>query len=540
MYITKSLIFKCAAGVFAAVIAAGLICSDKMTYEPKSENHSVYAADQFILSQHEVTLGKGESMRLYTNKNVVFVSSDTDIISVTEDGIVTANNTGKAYITARSENAEQVCSIEVKNEPDNVDVNIKDITVGIGETLIINAIIPENTASYEKTFFTGDKSIVEYNSDINQFKAISDGKTKIGITLYNGKTAECNVTVLKAPEYVSLSVNNIIMSVGENIKLNAITPEGCGGKITFSCNNEKIIKNDDSGNITALDKGEATITVTTYNGKTDKCRIIIKDEPEDFELSKKEINLREGKRTTLRVKLPEGTASYGMKFLTDDTDIINIKQSNETAIIEAVKEGKAIIKVKLHNGTEKSCNVTVTKGPVIEIIDGVTYMDGILIVNKSYPLPKNYGNGLDKKAESAFNKMAADALKDNISLRIVSGYRSYDTQAELYESYCIRSGQKEADRFSARPGHSEHQSGLAMDINSVYDSFAFTEEAKWLKDNCYKYGFIIRYPEDKEDITGYKYESWHIRYVGRELAEYLYKNNLTLEEYFGIKSEYQT
>ena len=101
-------------------------------------------------------------------------------------------------------------------------------------------------------------------------------------------------------------------------------------------------------------------------------------------------------------------------------------------------------------------------------------------------------------------------------------------------------GQASADTFSARPGHSEHQTGLAIDVNSVDDSFRGTPEAIWLADNCYKYGFIIRYPEGKEGITGYKYEPWHIRYVGSEIAKKVHDagSNATLEEIYGLSSQY--
>jgi LAS superfamily LD-carboxypeptidase LdcB len=99
-------------------------------------------------------------------------------------------------------------------------------------------------------------------------------------------------------------------------------------------------------------------------------------------------------------------------------------------------------------------------------------------------------------------------------------------------------GQSTADTFSARPGHSEHQTGLAIDVNSIDDSFAATPESAWLASNAHRYGFIIRYPKGKEHITGYKYESWHIRYLGVDTATAVYNSGLTLEEYLGIDSKY--
>ena len=183
---------------------------------------------------------------------------------------------------------------------------------------------------------------------------------------------------------------------------------------------------------------------------------------------------------------------------------------------------------------------TTSKGFKGEVIDGVTYIDGVLIANKTYSLPSDYGNGLTRATQSAFGKMNADAKSLGLSLWIASGYRSYWTQNTLYNNYVASDGKEEADTYSARPGYSEHQTGLAFDLNSVEDSFANTDEGKWVKDNCYRYGLIIRYPKGKESITGYIYEPWHLRYVGVDLATKLYNDGdwITLEEYFGIDSKY--
>jgi len=181
-----------------------------------------------------------------------------------------------------------------------------------------------------------------------------------------------------------------------------------------------------------------------------------------------------------------------------------------------------------------------SKGYNAVVKNGVTYIDGILIANKSYSLPSNYGNGLTSETLKAFNLMKADSQVLGLNLYISSGYRSYYDQRYIYNGYVNRDGQAAADRYSARAGHSEHQTGLAFDLNTINASFANTPEGKWVADNCYKYGLILRYPKGKEEITGYMYESWHLRYVGVDLATKLYNdgNWLTLEEYFGIDSKY--
>ena len=181
-----------------------------------------------------------------------------------------------------------------------------------------------------------------------------------------------------------------------------------------------------------------------------------------------------------------------------------------------------------------------SKGFVAKVVDGVTYIDGVLIVNKTYSLPEEYGSGLTTNTTNAFNSMQKDASKEGLNLYISSCYRSYYTQKTLYNNYVARDGVANADTYSARAGHSEHQTGLAFDLNTIDESFANTKEGKWVSDNCYKYGLILRYPKGKENITGYMYESWHLRYVGVELATKLYNNGnwITLEEYYGIDSKY--
>lgn len=173
-------------------------------------------------------------------------------------------------------------------------------------------------------------------------------------------------------------------------------------------------------------------------------------------------------------------------------------------------------------------------------VNGLTYIDGILIVNKTYSLPSTYGAGLTSTTRKAFKEMSAAAKLEGLNIYLSSGFRSYNTQNKLYNNYVKRDGQVVVDTYSARAGHSEHQSGLAFDVNQINDTFNNTNEAKWLSDNCYKYGFILRYPKGKTNETGYKYEPWHFRYVGTELATKLYNNGdwITLESYFGITSEY--
>lgn len=220
---------------------------------------------------------------------------------------------------------------------------------------------------------------------------------------------------------------------------------------------------------------------------------------------------------------------------------------------ESEKEFKLVVESPKYKKMQDK-TITTSNGYTLKIKNGLAYIDDILIVNKTYYLPENYTpkdtnyklqdrcvNCLEKEVTEAYNEMKADASSIGLNIWLASGYRSYNYQNTLYNNYVKRDGKVAADTYSARPGHSEHQTGLAFDLNSVDDSFANTKEGLWIKDNCHLYGFIVRYPKGKEEITGYKYEPWHLRYVGKELAKKIYNNGewLTLEEYFGITSKYQ-
>lgn len=143
-----------------------------------------------------------------------------------------------------------------------------------------------------------------------------------------------------------------------------------------------------------------------------------------------------------------------------------------------------------------------------------------------------------EQAARALEELFAKAKEDGIELYAVSGYRSYRTQKSLYETYVQQQGAEHAAQFSAVPGKSEHQTGLAMDVSGadiqtrLEQSFADTPEGKWLADHCAAFGFIIRYLPGKEETTGYAYEPWHLRYVGTEIAQEITSKGLALEDYF--------
>ena len=161
--------------------------------------------------------------------------------------------------------------------------------------------------------------------------------------------------------------------------------------------------------------------------------------------------------------------------------------------------------------------------------------DEIIVANKHYPMSKDYYPGENATAKAAFLKLIAQMKEEGYAISDnYSGFRSYATQAQLYQSYVNQEGQAAADRYSARPGYSEHQTGLAFDVigtdgQLVEDAGA----AQWLLDHAPDYGFVVRYPRGKESVTGYMHEEWHLRYIGKEAKE-IAASGLTLEEYYGF------
>ena len=172
-----------------------------------------------------------------------------------------------------------------------------------------------------------------------------------------------------------------------------------------------------------------------------------------------------------------------------------------------------------------------------------------ILVNKNNRLTKDYiPNDLEMidirysckdkylrhEARVLFEEMAKNAKKEGYNIIAVSTYRPYEYQYKIYNNYVKEKGKYYADLASARAGHSEHQTGLAVDVADIsldYDNFEKTKEFNWMKNNAHKYGFILRYPKAKFHITGFKYEPWHSRYVGVNIATYIYNSNITLEEY---------
>lgn len=185
-------------------------------------------------------------------------------------------------------------------------------------------------------------------------------------------------------------------------------------------------------------------------------------------------------------------------------------------------------------------NIKLIKNPdnILTLVNKNNKLPAVYIPDDLIEIPNNMaynGKKVRKEVLKNFENLFNDAKKLGYKIVVVSAYRDYDYQKKLFNGYVEEKGLKYALKCSAKPGHSEHQTGLAIDVmgsNNDYNLFADSKEFEWMKNNAHKYGFILRYPEEKQKITGFKYEPWHYRYVGIEISSYIYENNLTLEEYF--------
>jgi LAS superfamily LD-carboxypeptidase LdcB len=241
------------------------------------------------------------------------------------------------------------------------------------------------------------------------------------------------------------------------------------------------------------------------------------------------VNMRSGASTSDKVVtvLSEGTI---VEYISKTGTWYKVKAGTRTGFVSSAYLKKVSIE------KPASYPAPATKAPG-------TYIKGVLLVNKKYGLPSSYNPGVDGTAQKGVTAMVAAAKTQGIHLNPFSTFRSYSRQATLYTNYSAKYGKAEAEKFSARPGHSEHQTGLAFDFGGsdqahwLEESFGATKEGKWLFENAHKYGFILRYPKGKETVTGYQYEPWHYRYVGSDFAAKVKASGKTLEEYLGAKGK---
>lgn len=270
--------------------------------------------------------------------------------------------------------------------------------------------------------------------------------------------------------------------------------------------------------------GTYTITYKITHLKTTK---IIKRKVKVVDTTKPEITLQ-GNEVTIYQNDTYNEPGY---TATDNYDKDITSKVKVTNNIDNTKAGTYEVTYSVNDSSKNKTEIKRKVNVIEKPKTPGTYIKGILIVNKKYSLPANYNPGVDQTASNALKQLQQAASTAGHNIPLISGFRSYSRQQTLYNNYVARDGQALADTYSARPGHSEHQTGLAFDVGKLDNNYGSTPAGIWLKENCHKYGFIIRYPKGKESITGYQYEPWHIRYLGVEHATKIMNQNITLEEY---------
>ena len=515
------------------------------------------------------------------DKSVIWRSSDESVATVDALGNITGLSEGKCIITVSSKaNPEAFADIKVNvidsSRVREIILSKYSMTIDVGSKDISYVTMNPSTAADKSEIWTSSDESVATVDKWGNVRGISEGNCTVTVHSRSNPSVKADISVaVKDPNRVNaikLSTDELTIPIGQlDISYVTMLPENATNKEeVWVCSDDSIATVDQNGWIKGRSEGHCAVTV--YSKANPEVYASIKVHITDprkvskIELSAYELDIKAGKRGISMVTMYPDTADKTEIWSSSDPNVATV---DEWGNISGVSAGSCTITVKSASNPEVQADIKVTVSAeetttssasaatsvtstttaaavtttssqhLVQVQNGVTYIDGILIVNKSYKLPESYdAKGLNPIAADCFRRLSQEA--EGMGLKIVcsSGYRSYSDQERIYNNYVAVNGSEITDTFSARPGHSEHQTGLAIDVNSISDAFDGTPECEWLAKNAHRFGFIIRYPKGKESITGFRYEPWHIRYVGTDAATAIYNSGLCLEEYLGIDSYY--
>ncbi len=551
------------------------------------------------LSKTEMTLNIGEGGGIsYVTMLPLTVTDYRDIWSCSNEKVAIVDNEGwifplsegECIVTVQSINNPAVTAhikVTVKdpNKVNTIKLSKSEITVPVGGgDISYVTMLPANATNKKEKWVSSDPTVATVNEE-GWIVGKSEGKCTV--TVYSladpNVYAAINVTVTDPNKVtaIRLSKSEIALPVGgSDVSYVTMLPANAANKSElWSSSDTSVATVSEDGTITGISEGTCIVTVYSRSNPNVHASVNVTvtdpSKVREIKLSKYEMNILVGTNDISYVTmLPKTALNVEEVWTSSNPAIASVDRWGNvygvsagscivTVISKANPSVKADIKVTVHNKpiivtsstttttvtttTYTTTTTTTTAQPVVppaqhlvQTINGATYIDGIIVVNKTYGLPENFAvTELNPLALSSFNKLSSDAALLGLNIRCSSGFRSYATQQTLYNNYVASDGVAAADTYSARPGHSEHQTGLAIDVNSISDDFLGTPECEWLAKNAHRYGFIIRYPKGKEDKTGYRYEPWHIRYLGVETATAVYNSGLCLEEYLGIDSVYK-
>ena len=339
------------------------------------------AATNLKLSNYQLSLGQGETYQISANQQVTWNSSAANIAATDQYGNITAVSKGIAPITAYANGTVRSCRVTVKNAPQSVKLNKGTLTLGVGESYKLNSVIPDNTAAAVRTFRSSNSKVIKMTRTdwIGEFKAVGTGTAWVTVRLYNGKEASCRITVKAAPESVRLDKTSLSLGFGEKFRLSSILPDNSASALrTFRSSNKNVIqmiRTDWVGDIKAVGKGTAWVTVRLYNGKEASCRITVKDAPQSVRMNYASITLGKGESFKLSAVIPDNTASASRNFSSSDSSIIKMSKTTWCGEFKAVGTGTAWVAVRLYNGKQANCKITVKAAPMSVFLDrGLIYL----------------------------------------------------------------------------------------------------------------------------------------------------------------------
>ena len=468
-----------------------------------------YKVSEIKLSKTEIELNVGTGGISYVtmlpataDKREIWSCSDESIAVVDNEGWIVGMFEGVCTVTVTSFNnpavkADIKVTVKDPNKVSSIRLTKTDMRLPIGGgDISYVTMLPANAYNKAEIWVSSDPRVATV-SDEGWVYAVSEDSCVV--TVYSKSnpavSASINVTVTDPSKVAEIKLSkyemNLLIGTHDISYVTMLPRTATNIDEVWTSSNPAIASVDNWGNVYALSEGTCTVSVISKANPAVKADI----------------------KVTVRSKPvipPPATTTSATTSTTTTTT------------------------------TTATAPVPTVTTRLIQNINGATFVDGILIVNKTYELPADYPTGaLNPNALAQFNKLTEDAAKLGLSIKCSSGYRSYKDQERIYNNYVAIDGIVKADTYSARPGHSEHQSGLAIDVNSIDYTFLNTPECDWLAKNAHKYGFIIRYPLGKEAYTGYSYEPWHIRYLGVDTATAVYNSGLSLEEYLGITSAYK-
>ena len=489
------------------------------------------------LSKTEISLNVGEGdismvtmLPATADKTEKWKSSDESIATVNFEGWISAVSEGICTVTVQSaSNPEITADIKVTvTDPTRVrelKLNKSEMIIPTGgQDLAIVSMLPANAVNKGEIWISSDEDVATVSKE-GLISGIAPGSCIVTVISKSNPDVKAEIKVKvtdpKQPLGIKLTKYEMDILAGtlDISFVNTLPDTAVPITEVWVSSDPGVASVDRWGNVYGVSEGSCIITVSSMDNPDIRADIQVK------------VHSKPVTTTTTTVT----TTTTSTTTTTTTTTTITTTATTSTYTVS-------------DTSTAETTTVSTTSAPIvstaaehlIQVHDGVTYIDGILIVNKTYSLPKDFAPGeLSENAAENFVRLSSDARELGLNIVCTSGYRSYESQEQIYNNYAAADGVLKADTYSARAGHSEHQTGLAIDVNSISDDFIGTPECEWLAQNAHKYGFIIRYPKDKEEYTGFSYEPWHIRYVGEDTATKIYESGLSLEEYLGIDSCYK-